>query len=113
MRSLRSDDGQAAVELVAVLPLVGVVLAFLWQAVLAGGALWLGGSAARAAARAHAVGADPLRAARGVLPARYERGLRVSADRDGAVAVTVRIPLALGDGALGRVTAHARFEAQR
>jgi hypothetical protein len=113
MRSLRSDDGQAAVELVALLPLVGVLVALLWQALLAGEAIWLDGSAARAAARAAAVGADPARAARAVLPSRLARGVRVERAADGSVAVVVRVPAVLGDGALASVRTRARFEAQR
>lgn len=84
-----------------------------WQVLLAGGAIWFGGTAARAAARAEAVGADPLRAARGALPDRYERGLRVRRERDGEVAVVVAVPTLLGDRSLGSVTTRARFEAQR
>lgn len=114
MRSrLRSRDGQATVELVALLPLVGVLVALLWQALLAGEAVWLSGGAARAAARAAAVGEDPAQAARGVLPARFERGLRVRRARDGGIAVVLEVPAVLGRGALGSTTARARFEAQR
>jgi len=109
----RSDDGQASVELVALLPLLGVLAALLWQALLAGEALWLRGTAARAAARAAAVGEDPARAARGVLPARFEAGLRVARAADGSVVVAVPVPLALGDGRLALVRATAGFEAQR
>lgn len=113
MRSLRSADGQASVELVALLPLVGLLVALAWQALLAGEAIWLGGSAARAAARAQALGGDPLRAARGALPGRFAQGLRVRPLGDGSVAVVVRIPAALAGGALGSFAARARFEAQR
>jgi sugar/nucleoside kinase (ribokinase family) len=111
--SLRSRDGQATVELVAVLPLVGVLVALLWQALLAGEAVWLSGGAARAAARAAAVGADPERAARAVLPRRFAQELGVRRSSDGAVAVTIRIPSAFGGGPLGATTARAQFEAQR
>jgi hypothetical protein len=113
MRRLRSESGQAAVEFVAVLPLVGVLVALLWQAALAGEAVWLGGGAARAAARAAAVGSDPLRAARGVLPRRFERGLRVRTERDGGVTVAVRVPVVVGRGTLLTFSTRARFEAQR
>lgn len=114
MRALRSsDDGQATVELVALLPLVGLLVALLWQALLAGATVWLSGSAARAAARAVAVGADPAAAARGVLPARLERGLRVRREGDGGVEVVLRVPAALGPGTIAPVAARARFEAQR
>lgn len=113
MRTLSDDDGQATVELVALLPLVGLLAALLWQALLAGTAFWLSGSAARAAARAAAVGADPAAAARGVLPVRLERGLRVRRHADGSVDVMVQVPAALGGGTVGAVTTRARFEEQR
>jgi hypothetical protein len=107
------ERGQASVELVAVLPLVGVLVALLWQALLAGETVWLSGGAARAAARAAALGADPLDAARAVLPPRLEQGLRVQRDDDGGVALVLRVPAALGGGALGSITTRARFEAQQ
>src|SRR5512142_721545 len=92
--------GQASVELVALLPLLGLLAALLWQALLAGETVWLSGVAARAAARAVALGADPLAAARGVLPSRLERGLRVRRQRDGSIALVLRVPAALGGGTL-------------
>lgn len=107
------ERGQATVELVALLPLVGLLVALLWQALLAGETVWLSGGAARAAARAAAVGADSADAARAVLPARLERGLRVRHEADGAIALTLRVPAALGDGTLATITTRARFEAQR
>ncbi len=113
MRAPSSDDGQATVELVALLPLVGLLVALLWQALLAGTTVWLSGGAARAAARASAVGADPVAAARGALPARLERGLRVRRERDGTVEVVLHLPAALGSGTIAPVVARARFEAQR
>ena len=111
-RAFGSEEGQAAVELVAVLPFVVLLAAIMWQAALAGQAAWLAGSAARAAARAQAVGGDPAAAARGVLPARLERGLHVRARPDGAVTVTVPVPLVAGAGRLTTVDARARFEPQ-
>jgi len=113
MRALRPAHGQATVELVALLPLLGVLAALLWQALLAGEAIWLGGGAARAAARAAAVGADPLRAARRVLPARFARVVRVRRAADGSVSVALAVPAVLGGGTLATVSARARFEAQR
>ena len=113
MLSLRSDDGQATVELVALLPLVGLLVALLWQALLAGETVWLSGGAARAAARAVAVGADPADAARAVLPDRLEGGLHVEREPDGAVTLVLRVPAALGSGTIAPVIARARFEAQR
>ena len=59
MAAWRREVGQASVETVALLPLVVLVGALLWQAVVAGQALWLSGAAARAAARAAAVAFIP------------------------------------------------------
>lgn len=109
----RGAGGQASVELVALLPLAGLLVALLWQALLAGETVWLSGVAARAAARAAALGADPAAAARAVLPARFERGLRVRRDPDGSIALGLRVPAALGRGTIAAVTTRARFEAQR
>jgi hypothetical protein len=95
MRILRQDSGQASVELVAVLPLALLVGLVAWQLVLAGHAAWLTANAARAAARAEAVGRDPRAAARSALPKELERGLRVRRRRAGGVQVTARVPLLL------------------
>ena len=106
------EAGQATVEMVALLPLLVVVLAGAWQAVLAGQAAWAAGAAARAAARAHAVGTDPTRAARTHLPGSLERGLRVTSGSDGEVDVRVRIPSLPGLPSPGHANAGARFEPQ-
>jgi hypothetical protein len=108
----RRADGQAAAELVALLPVVAGLLACAWQLVLVGHATLSAGTAARAAARAQALGLDARAAARAHLPARLERGLRVSSGADGAVAVAVRIPTLPGIPSLGRVEATARFDPQ-
>jgi len=111
----RSDqNGQAAVELVAVLPVLVALLAGVWQVALLGHASWSAGAAARAAARARAVGLDPRAAARAHLPGEFERGLRVrQAERGGRVTVTVRVPSVIGGGRLARVSATSAFAAQR
>ncbi|MEA2245696.1 MAG: hypothetical protein QOH46_225 [Solirubrobacteraceae bacterium] len=113
MRITSDERGQATVELTCVLPLLAVVGLGLWQGAVAGQAIWLAGSAARAGARAEAIGSDPAPAARGVLPPRLEDGLRVRARDEGGVTVTVRIPAVVVGGALGRTTAQARFVSQR
>jgi hypothetical protein len=112
MPRARAQHGQASVELVALLPLIALLAAALWQAVLAGEAAWLAGAAARAAARAQAVGGDPDAAARRVLPARLARGLGVHAQSDGSVAVSVPIPLAVGGGRLATIVENARLAPQ-
>lgn len=108
-----AQRGQATVEVVALMPVLVLVALLLWQAVVAGQAIWLSGAAARAAARADAVGADAASAARATLPPRLEDGLRVrTGDDGGAVAVTLRIPSVLSDGAIASTTARARFVPQ-
>jgi hypothetical protein len=90
---MASDSrGQASVELVAVLPLVVVLAAALWQAALAGQAAWLSANAARVAARADVVERDRRAAARSALPSWLEHGLRVER-RGRRVRVSVRVPL--------------------
>ncbi len=114
MRAWRRTEGQAAAELVALLPLAALLLAGAWQLVIAGHAAWAAGSAARAAARAAAVGADARAAAR----AHAARGARARvcacaiAD-PGTVEVTLRIPPVLGLRLLGHTTATAHFQPQR
>jgi len=111
MRTSGGERGQATVEFVAVLPLVAVVGFAVWQAAVTGQAMWLAGAAARAAARAEAIGAEPEPAARRVLPPRLEDGLRVQTP-DGGVTVTLRIPSVVGGGSLGSTSARARFVPQ-
>ena len=106
------EVGQASVETVALLPLVGLVGVLLWQAVVAGQALWLSGAAARSAARAAAVGGDAEAAARGVLPPRLEGGLRVRA-AGGGVRVAVRVPSVLSGGSVFTVQSGAAFPDQQ
>jgi len=99
--------------MVVLLPCLVAVLAALWQLALVGYASWAVHAAARAAARAHAVGADPARAARAHLASSLEPGLRVSAAAgDGDVRVAVRVPRLPGLPSLGRVHASAHFEPQ-
>jgi Flp pilus assembly protein TadG len=107
-----SQRGQASVEFVALLPLIVLVLFAGWQLLLAGDALWNARAAARAAARAQAVGDDPREAARDHLPAPLERGLRVTTDADGDVRVSVRIPAVIRALDVGRVAATGHFERQ-
>ena len=114
--TVRSDQsGQAAVELVAVLPVLIALLAGVWQVALVGHASWSAAAAARAAAaRATALGLDPRRAAaRAHLPPSLEHGLRVRESDGGEVTVTVRVPSLLGGVGLGHASARAAFAAQR
>jgi Flp pilus assembly protein TadG len=109
---VRDDSGQATVELVAVLPLLAAVLLALWQLVLVGYAEWAASAAARAAARADAVGSDPAHAARAHLAGSLEKGLRVHSETVGTVQVAVRIPRLPGVPSLGHARATGHFEPQ-
>ena len=112
MPHIGDQEGQATVELVALLPVLAALIAALWQLVLAGQAVSSATTAARAAARAHAVGADARREARTHLPAVLEHDLRVTTDAGGEVEVSVRIPALPGLPSPGRTAATAHFEPQ-
>jgi hypothetical protein len=111
-RSVRGVRGQAGVELVALLPLIVLLGLLAWQAVVYGQAVWLSGAAARAAARAAAVGRDPAAAARSVLPASLGRGVEVEADGDGAVVLRLAVPAVVLDVQLASLRTRARFAPQ-
>lgn len=113
MRDSRRSRGQASVELVALLPAIALVVAALWQGVVAGQALWLSGSAARAAARAHAVGDDTRRAARAALPGSLARRVSVEERANDTVTVRIRVPAIVGGGTVGTVAAVASLPRQR
>jgi hypothetical protein len=113
MSRWRADDGQAAVELVSLLPLAALLLAVVWQATIAGHAVWAAGAAARAGARAAATGADVQAAARSRLPEELERDLAVRDDGTGTVEVAVPVPTLPVLPELGRITATAHFAPQR
>ena len=113
MPRIRSESGQASVELVALLPLLAVIGFALWQAMVAGQAAWLAGSSARAAARASAVGGDPRSAAASLLPGSLRRGLRVDALSDGTVRVRIGVPSVVGSGRLATFASTAHFAVQR
>ena len=89
------ERGQASVELVAAVPVVLAIGAIAWQLALAGHTAWLTAHAARAGARADAVGADARAAAGSALPAGLRRGLRVERLRRGGVRVRVAVPALL------------------
>jgi hypothetical protein len=99
--------------MVSLLPLVLVLLALAWQAVIAGHAVWSADAAARAAARAAATGGDAGAAARARLDDDLEPGLGVRDKGDGTVEVAVRVPSPPGLPRLGRITATAHFTPQR
>jgi TadE-like protein len=87
-----AQRGQAALELVALLPALVLVALLGWQLAVAGYAWTVASGAARAGARAQEVGAPARTAALASLPGRYARGARVDSARDGAVRVRVAVP---------------------
>jgi hypothetical protein len=109
-RWIRAEQGQASVELVALLPLLALILLALVQACLAGYAAWSATTAARAGARAHAVGANVERAVRRAAPIGGS-GARISREDD-VITVRIRVPSVLPI-AVGTIAGAARFEVQR
>jgi pilus assembly protein CpaE len=95
------ERGQASVELVAVLPFLGLALLAAFQLAVVGYALWSAGAAARTGARAAHVGGDVIDAARSALPDGLRDAARVSGGEDEPVRVTIRAPsLVPGLGAI-------------
>ena len=92
-----SESGQASIELVAMMPVILLVGAVAWQLALAGQTAWLTAHAARAAARAEAVGQRPAKAARSALPRSLEDDIEVKRLEGGGVRVSVRVPLLMRD----------------
>jgi hypothetical protein len=107
------DDGQASIELIALLPALALIAVLAIQALLAGSTLWLTATAAREAARARALGGDPEAAARAALPSWSRGGLRVTTERADGVRVRVEIPSLVAGLRLGSVSVPARMEPQR
>jgi hypothetical protein len=105
------EEGQASVELVALLPLLLAAVLVLFQLLLAGTTAWLAATAARDAARASALGADPRAAASSSLPFPFRHGLKVT-DADPGVRVHLTIPTLTGIP-LGAVSSTAAMEPQR
>jgi hypothetical protein len=94
-RRRRAQRGQAALELIALLPALVVLGLLGWQVAVAAHAWTQAGGAARAGARALEVGAPASAAARAALPAGYAAGARVVTVEDGADGPRVRVRLAI------------------
>ncbi len=106
-----TDSGQASVEFVALLPLVVMVGALLVQGALVGWAHWSAGGAVRAAARAHAIGHEPLGPARAAVAGRLRPAVTVRTIGE-SVEVRVRVPALLPGLHLGAASARSRFTPQ-
>jgi len=89
-KAAHGEEGTASVELVAVVPFLLLAVLAALQIALAGQALWSASVAARAGARAAAVGRDATAAARSALPPAMRREMKVE-DEDG-VSVRVEVP---------------------
>jgi hypothetical protein len=85
------QGGQSSVELVALIPALVVVVLLAWQIAATAHAWLSAGGAARAAARAAAVGASGEQAARATLPHALGAGAEVHVGRED-VRVRVRAP---------------------
>ena len=108
----RAQDGQSAVELVALVPALLLLALVAWQIAVAAHAWTFAQGSARAGARAHEVGAPVGRAARGVLPAGYARRALVDTPRDDRVRVRLAVPRVVPFGPRpGEVAATVRFGA--
>lgn len=86
----QGEEGTASVELVAVVPFLLLAVLAAAQIALAGQALWSASVAARAGARAAAVGGDAAAAARAALPPSMRREAKV--EDEGEVSVRVAVP---------------------
>ncbi|CAB4860987.1 unannotated protein [freshwater metagenome] len=108
----KTDSGQATVEFLLAVPLIVVLGWGVWEVSLAGRTAELAGVAARAGARAAALGKSPREGIAGALPTSVAKSASVVA-RDGRV--TVSIPISAGGlrSILGTVEASAGFPAQR
>jgi hypothetical protein len=103
-----SDQAQASVELVAVLPALAVSLVIAAQTVMVGWALWSAGNAARAGARAEQVGSDVETAARHALPGALRDGAAIRSG-DG-VRVKVHVPAIVPGVSMPSVSAASTLE---
>ena len=94
---LAGESGQATVETIGVLPLMLFAALVIWQVVLVGMTFVFAGHAARAGARALAVGEPVVSAAASGLPGAWRSGLSVhdstNSQAIGTVSVDAKVPL--------------------
>jgi hypothetical protein len=109
VRANRASEGQAAVELVALLPLVVAVALAVLQALAAGLAVELADHAAHSGAVALAEGRDGEAAARAALPG--WASMRLHVDVDGSRVRVQLTPPSLLPGAGARLVATATADA--
>jgi hypothetical protein len=107
LHPLRSQAGQAAAELVAVVGVLLIIVLAVGQLAVAGYALWSAGAVARAAARAAEVGGDAEAAARSALPAWLERRARI--ETGDPIEVRLTAPALLPGAPSIPISAETRF----
>ena len=105
-RTRSGEEGQAAVALVAAVPVLILVALAMVQFVLAGHAALTAANAARAAARADYAGGSPERAARRAIPLSFRDRAEVDVG-DRRISVELDAPRALPLGPRVPVTAAA------
>jgi Flp pilus assembly protein TadG len=114
MHGRRDERGQAAIELVALLPVLALVVLLVWQISAAGHTWIVAQSAARAGSRAAEVGAPARDAARAVMPRSSGRPIRVTESTvkgSRRVVVSARAPTFLpGVETRFRIEAQARVD---
>ncbi|HEV2814125.1 MAG TPA: TadE/TadG family type IV pilus assembly protein [Solirubrobacteraceae bacterium] len=94
MRRLAGDEGQSAVEMVGLLPVLAVVVLGMWQLGLIGYTYFAAGHAAREGARALATGEEEAEQVREDVPGAWEDGLRCEIGDD-RVKVSLAVPVVL------------------
>lgn len=107
-QAAHGEEGTASVELVAVVPFLLLAVLAAAQIALAGQALWSASVAARAGARAAAVGGDAAAAARLALPPSMRREAKV--ENEGEVSVRVALPRLISSLPVVRVEASSGLE---
>lgn len=107
-KAAHGEEGTASVELVAVVPFLLLAVLAAAQIALAGQALWSASVAARAGARAAAVGRDATAAARSALPPVMRREMKV--DEEGDVSVRVEVPRLIPSMPTAHVSAASGLE---
>lgn len=92
-RRAKVEAGQAAVETVALVPIVVLICLLVWQVGLTSLAFVWNGHAANAATRAQSLGEDPDQAARDAVPESMRDSVHVTVLSDGSVKVSTDIPV--------------------
>lgn len=108
----RRPRGQAAVELVALLPLLALAGLFTWWLIATGHLLTVTVAGARAGARAAEVGIPPADGVRAAMPRALARRVEVTAPAAARVRVVVAVPRPAGIPVRAEIQAEAGSGAQ-